>query len=105
MNQKNLFGIVECGPGVIEDWIALRRMLWPHCSEQEHHFEAAALLRRSGQAAAFLARPRGQAAIGFAEATLRYDYVNGCTSSPVAFLEGIYVKRNGGGMAPPLRLT
>lgn len=28
---------------------------------------------------------------GFAEASLRYDYVNGCESSPVAFLEGIFV--------------
>jgi aminoglycoside 6'-N-acetyltransferase I len=30
-------------------------------------------------------------AIGFAEARLRTDYVNGCDGSPVAFLEGIYV--------------
>jgi aminoglycoside 6'-N-acetyltransferase I len=29
---------------------------------------------------------------GFAEATLRTDYVNGCETSPVAFLEGIYVE-------------
>ena len=26
------------------------------------------------------------------EATLRTDYVNGCETSPVAFLEGIYVE-------------
>lgn len=31
------------------------------------------------------------AAIGFVEASLRHDYVNGTDSSPVAFLEGIYV--------------
>ncbi len=30
--------------------------------------------------------------IGFAEATLRNDHVNGCETSPVAFLEGIYVR-------------
>ena len=30
--------------------------------------------------------------MGFAEAALRHDYVNGCQSSPVAFLEGIYVR-------------
>lgn len=28
---------------------------------------------------------------GFVEASIRYDYVNGATCSPVAFLEGIYV--------------
>lgn len=30
-------------------------------------------------------------AIGLAEASLRSDYVNGTESSPVAFLEGLYV--------------
>ncbi|EBL5154416.1 GNAT family N-acetyltransferase [Salmonella enterica subsp. enterica serovar Dublin] len=30
-------------------------------------------------------------AIGFADASIRHDYVNGCDSSPVAFLEGIFV--------------
>lgn len=29
---------------------------------------------------------------GFAEAALRRDYVNGCDSSPVAFVEGLYVR-------------
>lgn len=28
---------------------------------------------------------------GFAEASLRSDYVNGCSTTPVAFLEGLYV--------------
>lgn len=28
---------------------------------------------------------------GLAEVALRFDYVNGTTTSPVAFLEGIYV--------------
>jgi aminoglycoside 6'-N-acetyltransferase I len=30
--------------------------------------------------------------LGFAEAMLRTDNVNGCATSPVAFLEGIYVE-------------
>jgi aminoglycoside 6'-N-acetyltransferase I len=29
--------------------------------------------------------------VGFVEAALRHDYVNGTESSPVAFLEGVYV--------------
>jgi aminoglycoside 6'-N-acetyltransferase I len=40
--------------------------------------------------AAFVAIMDGEL-VGFAEASLRYDYVNGCETSPVAFLEGIYV--------------
>ena len=48
----------------------------------------------------FLASPRRYAQfvaysagrpVGFVEAAVRSDYVNGTSSSPVAFLEGIYV--------------
>jgi aminoglycoside 6'-N-acetyltransferase I len=31
-------------------------------------------------------------AVGFVEASLRGDYVNGTSTSPVAFLEGLYVE-------------
>lgn len=31
-------------------------------------------------------------AVGFVEAALRTDYVNGTSTSPVAFLEGLYVR-------------
>ena len=47
-------------------------------------------------AAVFLACEDGGPAIGFAEAALRRDYVNGTESSPVGFLEAWYV-------APPWR--
>ena len=33
----------------------------------------------------------GDKAIGFANASLRHDYVEGCETSPVAYLEAIYV--------------
>jgi len=41
---------------------------------------------------------------GFAEATMRHDHVNGCETSPVAFLEGIYVgpKQHGTGIGRAL---
>lgn len=32
--------------------------------------------------------------VGFANASLRYDYVEGCDTSPVGYLEGIYVLDN-----------
>lgn len=38
-----------------------------------------------------LAYAAGGAAIGFVEASQRVDYVNGTSTSPVAFLEGLYV--------------
>lgn len=56
-----------------------------------------AVLTASNEAACFLAFD-GDMPIGFAQCQLRHDYVEGCESSPVGFLEGIYV-------APGHRLT
>jgi aminoglycoside 6'-N-acetyltransferase I len=41
--------------------------------------------------ATFVAFDGARSAIGFVEVALRSDHVNGTTTSPVAFLEGIYV--------------
>ncbi|EJC82402.1 sortase-like acyltransferase [Rhizobium leguminosarum bv. trifolii WSM2297] len=77
----------------IEPWAQLRMALWPHHSLDDHRAELSqAVLSQNGEAVAFIARDAANEAVGFAEATLRHDYVNGCSSSPVLFLEGIYVR-------------
>ena len=77
----------------------MRNALWPHCTEQEHRAEMAALIVQPERFAQFIVRSAESEALGFAEASLRFDYVNGTESSPVAFLEGLYVvpgvRRNG----------
>ncbi len=83
--------IERCTHTELADWIALRRVLWPDATASEHDTETAAILAGVDDSIAFLVRADGRTAVGFAEATLRCDHVNGCTSSPVAFLEGIYV--------------
>ena len=92
MRQRSAFKIVEFRSQLLDDWIALRCLLWPDGSEQERRIEAETLLQRAGRAVVFLAQSTELVTIGFAEATLRCDYVNGCATSPVAFLEGIYVQ-------------
>ncbi|MHC2480874.1 aminoglycoside 6'-N-acetyltransferase I [Rhizobium leguminosarum] len=77
----------------VEAWAELRVALWPHHSLEDHRAELGrAFLSESGEAVAFIARNAANEAVGFAEATLRHDYVNGCSSSPVLFLEGIFVR-------------
>jgi aminoglycoside 6'-N-acetyltransferase I len=49
------------------------------------------MLDRPDDAVAFIARDEHSKVVPFAEATMRHDYVNGCGTSPFAFLEGIYV--------------
>ena len=84
--------IGACDLQSLNAWAALRHELWPDTSLSDHLMEAEAILKEPGQAVAFLAHDSQGAAIAFAEAALRHDYVNGCTTSPVAFLEGIYVR-------------
>jgi aminoglycoside 6'-N-acetyltransferase I len=76
----------------IADWVVLRVELWPHEAKAELERQGRELLTREPEAVAFLLREQTGAAIAMAEATIRRDYVNGCTTSPVAFLEGIYVQ-------------
>jgi aminoglycoside 6'-N-acetyltransferase I len=84
---------VEIATATLQDaaaWFALRRALWPEASDAEHHADIARIASDPARYGAFLARD-GVAAVGFAEASLRHDYVNGCETSPVGFLEGIYI--------------
>lgn len=76
----------------IDDWLMLRRQLWPNHSDQEHLAEMSSFLSQPGQFAQFMSFDAGGDPSGFAEASVRHDYVNGAETSPVAFLEGIYVE-------------
>lgn len=73
------------------DWLAMRTALWPSGADGAHAGEIAALLAEPGETINLIARGGDGVALGFAEASLRHDYVNGCKTSPVAFLEGIFV--------------
>lgn len=84
--------IHRCSADDLDELAALRAQLWPDGSIAEHRADATETYDGSRTAAAFLARDEDGAAIGFSEVTLRHDYVNGCDTSPVAFLEGLYVR-------------
>ena len=69
--------------------VTLALELWSHHSVKELATEFAATLARQ-DAAVFLAEEDG-AAVGFAQCQLRRDYVEGTSTSPVGYLEGIFV--------------
>ena len=69
---------------------ALACELWPEHSVEEMGEEMASLISRD-DAAVFLYKEKGEAA-GFAQCQLRHDYVEGTETSPVGYLEGIYVR-------------
>lgn len=76
---------------------ALAAKLWPG-HRPEELAEDFAGLAASENAACFLAWEEDRAA-GFAQCQLRHDYVEGTKTSPVGYLEGVYVeaafRRNG----------
>jgi aminoglycoside 6'-N-acetyltransferase I len=78
-------------PHDIGAWCSLRRLLWQHVSDDDHLLDIQRLLADPHRYATFIAISDDNAPVGFAEAAVRHDYVNGCKTSPVLFLEGIYV--------------
>lgn len=86
------------------DSLTLARLacrMWAHePAELEPEF---AEMTQSDEAACFLAFA-DEEPIGFAQCQLRHDYVEGCETSPVGFLEGVYVaeEHRRGGVARAL---
>lgn len=75
----------------LDAWSEMRAALWPELDVVGHRAEAAEALDGEDLASVVAEAPDGTLA-GFAEAALRRDYVNGCDTSPVAFVEGLYVR-------------
>ena len=63
--------------------------LWPCHTLAEMQPEMARIMEKSD--AAFFLALSDRVPVGFAQCQLRYDYVEGTESSPVGYLEGIYV--------------
>lgn len=85
--------IVAATPDHLDQWAHLRIALWAWDTVEDHREEAEELyLAGDPDRAAFMALGDDGVVAGFAEATLRRDYVDGCETSPVVFLEGIYVR-------------
>ncbi|MGS1106948.1 aminoglycoside 6'-N-acetyltransferase [Achromobacter anxifer] len=72
-------------------WLELRMALWPDASAVEHQEDMHDQVASPDRYVQFLVRSDSGRALGLAEASIRTDYVNGTDSSPVAFLEGLYV--------------
>lgn len=66
--------------------------LWPECNFEEEYENCKKILS-SKKETIFLAQVKDEY-IGFIHVSLRYEYVEGTSSSPVAYIEGIYVKPN-----------
>lgn len=77
-------------PQDIKTLASLAVRMWKNSTVDELIQEFSQLI--SGENAAFFLKFEGDFPIGFAQCQLRRDYVEGTASSPVGYLEGIFIK-------------
>lgn len=85
-----MFSIHPAARSDVKALVHLAMQLWDGHAAEELHEEFLQLLD-AGKAQFFLAT-EGNVPIGFAQCQLRHDYVEGTESSPVGYLEGIFVQ-------------
>ena len=74
-------------------WGSMRRALWPDADDADREEQLRLASGPEDRAIALLAVDADSGeAVGFAEASIRREYVNGTETSPVGFLEGWYVR-------------
>ena len=86
--------IEQCTPQTRPAWLRQRRLLWPDLNDEDNTRDAARLTADTDRYAVFVATNEANKVLGFAEVSIRRDFVNGCDSSPVLFLEGLFVEPN-----------
>lgn len=69
------------------EWLDLALQLWPDCSAAD-----LTNILQSPREEGFLVKDDEGSAIAFINLSLRYEYVPDAKQSPVAYIEGIYVK-------------
>lgn len=74
-----------------DEWVRMRTALWPEFPEDHPREVDRYIADPPERWAVFVAEGGGGGLCGFAEGTLRTDYVEGCATSPVGYLEGIWV--------------
>ncbi|WP_086619466.1 aminoglycoside 6'-N-acetyltransferase [Erythrobacter tepidarius] len=91
--------IRPAAPEDVPQWAALRAQLWPDDDAATHAEDIAeTFLSGDSDQVAFVAENAQGGLVGFVEASIRRDYVDGCDTSPVAFGEGAFILPEARGM-------
>src|SRR3569832_2841233 len=72
-------------------WLDFRIALWPDADADEHRAYMAISLAQPERFLQLMMYDARREPVGFIEGSIRTDYVNGTESSPVGFVEGVYV--------------
>lgn len=72
-------------------WLDLRLALWPDATADEHRGYLAISLAQPDRFLHLVMYDQRRQPVAFIDGSIRSDYVNGTESSPVGFVEGVYV--------------
>jgi aminoglycoside 6'-N-acetyltransferase I len=72
-------------------WLEFRVALWPDATADDHRGYMAISLAQPERFLQLMMYDEHHLPIGFIEGSIRGDYVNGTETSPVGFVEGVYV--------------
>jgi aminoglycoside 6'-N-acetyltransferase I len=72
-------------------WLDFRLALWPDATADDHRGYMAISLAQPERFLQLMMYDPQHQPIGFIEGSIRGDYVNGTETSPVGFVEGVYV--------------
>jgi aminoglycoside 6'-N-acetyltransferase I len=72
-------------------WLDFRLALWTDATADDHHAYMAISLAQPERFLQLMMYDARRQPIGFIEGSIRGDYVNGTETSPVGFVEGVYV--------------
>jgi aminoglycoside 6'-N-acetyltransferase I len=83
--------IERCGSLDQPGWLELRLALWSDATADDHRGYMAIALAQPERFLQLMVYAAPRTPIGFIEGSIRLDYVNGTETSPVGFVEGVYV--------------
>jgi aminoglycoside 6'-N-acetyltransferase I len=72
-------------------WLDFRLALWSDATADDHRAYMAIALAQPERFLQLMMYDERRTPIGFIEGSIRSDYVNGTETSPVGFVEGVYV--------------
>src|ERR1041385_6182411 len=72
-------------------WLEFRLALWPDADSDNHRGYMAISLAQPERFLQLMIYDDQRRPVGFIEGSIRGDYVNGTETSPVGFVEGVYV--------------
>ena len=72
-------------------WLDMRLALWPDATADEHRSYMALALAQPDRFLHLVMYDELRQPVAFIDGSIRSDYVNGTESSPVGFVEGVYV--------------